>query len=103
MKTLVKGLVRQPGSTPVADAGPSAPPEAEEPRPLIAGLSSRGRRGPTTRGTSPRPAPHAGPRRAFGWVQMDMATIGALSGLPPWEPGKGAVPKAKMPPSEATS
>jgi hypothetical protein len=31
-----------------------------------------------------------------------MATIGWLSGLPPIEPWKPALPKAKMPPSEAT-
>ena len=29
--------------------------------------------------------------------------MGALSGVPPIEPRKGAVPKLKMPPSDATS
>jgi hypothetical protein len=34
---------------------------------------------------------------------LAMPTMGLLRGLPPWEPKNSASPKAKIPPSAATS
>ena len=57
---------------------------------------------PSERGRPPAPVRVTSRGRPSA-AQVVMATMGALRGCPPIDPMNGAFPKAKIPPSEATS
>ena len=53
--------------------------------------------------TTPSTVAPTGPRTVYWMRSGAMPTIGLASALPPIDPWKGALPNAKIPPSEATS